>query len=286
MADTSYGKLVKPLKFQKGRGGANARELVFVSGEDLGGFDLNFIVGIYDQTGDWAPGRGAHSHPFDELLLFFGHDPDDLGYLGSDMEISLGKEQEKHKFSAPTVVVAPKGVPHCPLITEKVYQPFGHFHLALSGKYQGDHIEQEGTTNGKKYAHLVNKFPIKKGPGDANAGQIVTMTGEELEGLPINFSMGLYNKTGSWYPEKGAHIHPYDECLVFYGHDINNIAYLGAEISIELGKEHEKHTFNVPTVVIVPKGTPHFPIVCNKIEKPYSMVQVGLGAKYQVSWID
>jgi hypothetical protein len=286
MADTRYGKLVKPLKFQKGRGGANARELVFVSGEDLGGFDLNFIVGIYDQTGDWAPGRGAHSHPFDELLLFFGHDPENLGYLGADMEISLGKEQEKHKFSAPTVVIAPKGVPHCPLITEKVYQPFGHFHLALSGKYQGDHIEQEGTTDGKKYAHLVKEFPMQKGPGGANAGQIVTMSGENLEGLPINFSMGLYNNTGSWYPDKRTHIHPYDECLVFYGHDINNIAYLGAEITIELGQEHEKHTFNVPTVVIIPKGTPHFPIVCNKLEKPYSMVQVGLGAKYQVSWID
>ena len=81
VADTKYGNLVRTLNYQKGRGGANAKELVFVSGEELGGFDLNFIVGVYDQTGDWAPGAGAHMHSFDECLIFFGYDDNDLGYL-------------------------------------------------------------------------------------------------------------------------------------------------------------------------------------------------------------
>jgi hypothetical protein len=47
VAETKYGNLVKTLKYQKGRGGANAKELVFVGGEELGGFNLNFIVGVY-----------------------------------------------------------------------------------------------------------------------------------------------------------------------------------------------------------------------------------------------
>ena len=80
-------------------GGANAKELVFVGGEELGGMDLNFIVGVYDQTGDWAPNRGAHDHTFDECLLFFGYDDEDMSYLGSDMSLAIGKEQEKHYFS-------------------------------------------------------------------------------------------------------------------------------------------------------------------------------------------
>ena len=88
MTDTKYGKYVNKLKFQPGRGGANARELVFVGGEELGGFNLNFIVGVYDQTGDWAPNMGAHTHPFDECLLFFGYDDNDMNYLGSDMSLS------------------------------------------------------------------------------------------------------------------------------------------------------------------------------------------------------
>jgi hypothetical protein len=74
--------------------------------------------------------------------------------------------------------------------------------------------------------------------------------------------------------------------MIFFGHNTDNLSYLGAEIIIEIGKEHEKHTFNVPTVVSLPKGTPHFPITCNKVERPYSVMQVGLSAKYDSSWVD
>ena len=286
MAETKYGHLVKQLTFRKGRGGANAKELTFVSGDEMAGFDLNFIVGVYDQTGDWAPGAGAHAHSFDECLLFFGYDDDDLAYLGSDMEISLGKELEKHTFSVPTVVVAPKGVPHCPLITRKVYKPFGHFHLALSPKYTAERVQPEGETDGRKYSHLVKNMLVKEGPGGANAKQLISVSGDELEGFNLNFSMGLYKETGQWYPGKGANLHPYDECLIFFGHNTDDLSYLGAEITIEIGEEHEKHTFDVPTVVSLPKGLPHFPIVCSSVEKPYSVMQVGLGPKYESVWID
>jgi len=280
---TKYGSHVKKLAFQPGHGGANARELVFVSGEDLGGFDFNFIVGVYDQTGDWAPGRGAHTHPFDELLLFFGYDTQDMTILGSDMELCLGKELEPHKFSIPTAVVAPKGVPHCPLVTEKVYRPFGHFHLALSAKYAADHAEQEGKTDGKKYSNLVKVMKVQKDSGKGGANQWITMTGIDLEGTDINFTMGLYTQTGDCFPGKSAIVHPYNQVLVFFGHDTSNLKYLGAEIGIELGAEHEKHTFDVPTVVSIPAGMPYLPVVCNRLDKPFRIMQVGLAAEYKSS---
>ncbi len=285
MSEKKYGKYVNKLKFQPGRGGANARELVFVSGEELGGFSLNFIIGVYNQTGDWAPGMGSHIHPFDECLLFFGYDDKDMNYLGSDMELAMGKEYETHKFSVPTVAIVPANVPHNPLITEKVYKDFGHFHLALSPTYAGSPVKQEGTTNGKKYDYLLKKMTVKKGPGGANAAQTMSMTGKELEGLALNFTMGLYNQAGEWYPGKGACIHSYDTCLIFFGNKASDLSYLGAEITIEIGKEREKYTFDVPTVVSIPKGTPHFPIVCRRVDKPYRMMQVGLSAKYDISWL-
>jgi hypothetical protein len=283
MADTKYGDYVKQLAFTPGRGGANAKELVFVSGEDMGGFDFNFIIGVYDQTGDWAPGAGAHNHPFDELLLFFGYDDNDMSYLGSDMELSLGKEWEPHKFSVPTVGVAPRGFPHCPLVTEKVYKPFGHFHLALSATYSGDRVAQEGETDGTKYSYLMKPMVIKQGVGGADAAQFVEMSGDELEGLNINFAMGLFNQAGRWDPGHGAHMHPYDEAYVFFGHNTDDLGYLGAEITMEIGKEHEKHTFDKPTVVAIPRGVPHGPITCNKVDRPYSVMKVGLGLKYESS---
>jgi hypothetical protein len=286
MADTKYGDYVKQLAFTPGRGGANAKELVFVSGEDMGGFDFNFIIGVYDQTGDWAPGAGAHNHPFDELLLFFGYDDNDMSYLGSDMELSLGKEWEPHKFSVPTVGVAPRGFPHCPLVTEKVYKPFGHFHLALSATYSGDRVAQEGETDGTKYSYLMKPMVIKQGVGGADAAQFVEMSGDELEGLNINFAMGLFNQARRWDPGHGAHMHPYDEAYVFFGHNTDDLGYLGAEITMEIGKEHEKHTFDKPTVVAIPRGVPHGPITCNKVDRPYSVMKVGLGLKYESSPVE
>jgi hypothetical protein len=283
MVDTKYGHLVNKLSFKKGMmGGGNARELTFVGGDELG-FDFNFIVGVYESIGDWAPNRGAHVHPFDEFLLFFGYDEKDMNYLGSEIDLALGKEQEEHRFNVPTVAIAPKGFPHCPLVTEKVYKPFGHFHLALAPKYAGERVEKEGTTDGNKYNNLVKKFQVRKGPGGANAVQTISMSGAELGGYNIHFAMGLYKQAGEWYPGKGAMVNPYDECLVFFGNKTSDASYLGAEITIELGKEHEKHSFNVPTVIVIPRGMPHFPIVCNKVEKPYRMMQIGLSPEYQGS---
>jgi hypothetical protein len=286
MGETKYGHLVKTMPYREGRGGANARQMTFMKGEDLGGFNLNFIIGIYDQVGDWAPNRGAHAHPFDECLFFFGYDPEDLSYLGADMELHMGKEYEKHLFSVPMVVAAPSGFPHCPLLTNKVYKPFGHFHLAINPGYAAVPVKLEGTTDGKKYSHLFKKLPVKKGPGGADAKEKWSVSGTDLAGLPLNVTMEIRSKPGEWRTDKATHTHPYDECLVFFGHDVDNPGYLGAELTIDIGKEHEKHTFNLPTAVSIPKGTPHFPIVCNKVEKPYRFVRIGLGAKYESSPVD
>jgi hypothetical protein len=286
VAETKYDNLVKTLSFRPGMGGANAKELAFVGGEELGGMELNFVVGVYDQLGDWAPNRGAHDHPFDECLLFFGYDDENLDYLGADISLCMGKEQEKHYFSVPTVVAAPRGMPHCPLVTEKVYKAFGHFHLALAAKYSGGPVPLEGMTDGNKYTHLFHEMKVQEGPGGAAARQMLAISGDQLEGFNLNFRMSLHNQAGEWYPGRGAQVSPYDKCLIFFGHNTENLSYLGAEITIEIGKEHEKHTFDVPTLVAAPRGMPHCPITCNKLEIPYSVMEVGLGARYEVDWVN
>jgi hypothetical protein len=213
-----------------------------------------------------------------------GYD-DDLNYLGSDMSLAVGKEYEVHKFSVPTVVAAPANLPHCPLITEKVYKPFGHFHLACSGKYAGTAVKQEGTTNGKKYDYLYKTMKAVKGPGRADAKQIISIEGgADLSGIPLNFRMGVHHGTGEFYPGKSACTHPYDSVLVFFGRKTDDLTYLGADITIEIGKEHEKYNFNVPTAIWLPKGTPHFPVICNSVEHTYTVMKIGLAPKYVAEW--
>jgi hypothetical protein len=286
LANLKYTDLLTTLSFKKeaGKGGGENSRQAFVQGDNMKGFDLNFIVGIFESTGDWAPGWGAHTHSFDELLVFFGY-TNDLNYLGADMELAMGVEREKHEFSVPTIVVAPKGVPHCPLVTKKVYQPYGHFHIALGEKYSKtqQHVEQEGETDGNKYTHLYKKMPVKNGLGGPDTRQLVTMTGADLEGMNINLVMGMYDRPGQWDARKGkkAHIHPYDEAMVFFSLDQTDIGYLGAEMTVEIGEEHEQHTFNQPTVIAFPRGKPHFPLTCNKIDRPYAVMQVGLDYTYR-----
>jgi hypothetical protein len=284
VVEKKYAKHVMPMKYIKGRGGANAKQMTFMSGEQLGGLELNYVIGVYDETGDWAPDMGAHDHPFDECLVFFGYG-EDLNYLGADMSLAVGKEYEVHKFSVPTVVAAPANLPHCPLITEKVYDKFGHFHLACSGKYAGSGVKQEGTTNGKKYDYLYKTMKPKKGSGNGDAKQVISIEGaKDLAGVPLNFKLGIHDKPGEFFPGRGACIHSYDSVLVFFGRKTDDISYLGAEISIELGKEHEKYTFDVPTAIWLPKGMPHFPVTCNKVEHTYTFAQVGLSGKYDAKW--
>jgi hypothetical protein len=286
MAEQKYAKHVVPMKYIKGRGGANAKQMTFMSGDQLGGLELNYVIGVYDETGDWAPDMGAHDHPFDECLVFFGYG-EDFSYLGADMSLAMGKEYEVHKFSVPTVVAAPANLPHCPLITEKVYDKFGHFHLACSGKYAGGAVKKEGTTNGKKYDYLFKTMKVEKGRGRADAKQIISIEGaKDLAGVPLNFKLGIHHGTGEFYPGAGACVHPYDSVVAFFGRKTDDISYLGAEITIELGKEHEKYTFDKPTAIWIPKGMPHFPVVCNHVEHTYTMAQVGLSAKYSAEWED
>jgi hypothetical protein len=284
--NSKYKDLLTTLSFKKtvGKGGGENARQVFVQGRQIKGFDLNFIIGVFESTGDWAPGWGAHTHSFDELLVFFGY-TNDMNYLGSDMELALGKEQEKHRFNVPTIVVVPKGVPHNPLITEKVYRPFGHFHIALNGKYSKTqkHVPQEGETDGNKYTHLLKKMLVKNGSDGPDAKQSVTLTGPDLEGMNINLMMGLFDQSGQWdvKQRKQSHVHPYDEAMVFFSLDQTDLGHLGAEMTVEIGKEHEKHTFDLPTVIALPNGTPHLPITCNKVERPYAVMQIGLASKYQ-----
>ena len=298
-----YGHLVKKLDFKKDMGGTPARYKVYMEGYELDGISVNFVIGVYEHTGLWAPKRGykdtqdravepkplAHAHFFDEILLFFGYGADGLSNLGAELELSLGEEWEKHKITEPSVVACPKELPHCPLYTTKLTKPFAHMHIALNYEHSGKGVptrvvEQQGETDGKKYTDLVKKMPLDKKPEGALQG--FRLTGEDLTNIPLHLSMGLYDQQGQWHPEKRAKVHPYDKLLIFFGNNADDPNTLGAEITVEIGDEHEKHTFSEATVIVIPKGTPYLPLVCNKIEQPYYAVQVGFAPKEVSEWID
>jgi|WetSurSiteA1Bulk_404760.scaffolds.fasta_scaffold41596_2 hypothetical protein len=134
----------------------------------------------------------------------------------------------------------------------------------------------------KKYQDYFHELRFKKGKGGPGcADSIVELSGKELNNRNTHFSFGYFSKPGAYKNE--ARVHPYDSCLAFVGLDSAKPDYLGAEIEISLGKNFEKYTVSVPTIVCVPKGVPIGPITARKVETPYAHYEIGLESKYEAT---
>jgi hypothetical protein len=174
------------------------------------------------------------------------------------------------------------------------------------------HVSKETITHGHKYDHFfkplkpftfdlekltpaeraqyekVTSGGMKPGPGNCNS--LIWMYGKDLEGTPLNFTWGFYKSPGVWHRgpgnSDGAHVHPADEVLVFVGTDPSNIDYLGAEISIDMGAEHERYVFDKPTAVICPKGVAHNPVIARYVDRPYAFFVIGLSGDHETAYVD
>ncbi|MEM2546473.1 MAG: hypothetical protein QXM37_02455 [Candidatus Bathyarchaeia archaeon] len=297
MFNRKYENLVKRLVIRKGPGGVLPDQLVWMEGEDLEGVNLCFGGGFHGKEAGvghtWA---GAHTHKYDEILFFHGLDHSDITYLGTEMAIEIGEEQEEHIFNESSIVVVPKEIPHGP-ITNLQKKLHLHYHIVLGPETQTTWRPKEAKppkTQGTKYSHLfkplrqriIKTAEPERGPGGAD--QLVLFRSEDLEGLAVNFTWGIHSKCGVWQRHEGAskaHVHPFDEVLFFIGFEPNDINYLGAEVEVYIGKEQEKYVFDKASAVIVPKNIPHGPIVTTWVDKPFGCFTISLAKEYEVKWV-
>jgi hypothetical protein len=68
--------------------------------------------------------------------------------------------------------------------------------------------------------------------------------------------------------------HTVDEIFVYFGTDPNNIMDLGGKIEFWLGggKDAEKYVITKPSVIFVPAGLIHGPIVAREVRRPIQQV--------------
>ncbi len=76
----------------------------------------------------------AHVHDTDEIIGFFGNDPDDPYDLGGEIEIWL--EDDKHVITSSALIFVPAGMKHCPLVLTRVDRPIFHFTTVTGRKYE------------------------------------------------------------------------------------------------------------------------------------------------------
>jgi len=126
---------------ERGVGPGNGDQIVWLFGNDLEGFAVNFTWGFYSRCGKWHRGGEAHYHPEEEILVFVGLDPNDLNYLGAELELGMGKDYERHIFNKPTIAICPAAFPHLPLITRWVDKPYGFIVVCLSGEHASPWVE-------------------------------------------------------------------------------------------------------------------------------------------------
>jgi hypothetical protein len=129
-----------------------------------------------------------------------------------------------------------------------------------------------------------NQSGPKRGPG--NADHLIWLNGKDLEGMNATIIWGFSSQPGIWHRGTGAHTHPVDEVLVYLGMDPDNMDCLGAEIELDMGKEHERHFIDKSTAVVCPAGTPHLPQVTRWVDRPFAFFAVSLSGDHKTESFD
>ena len=277
MAKTKYGHLVKSFTF-KDDGPGNTRQGTEMNGEFIG-YDLNIQYGAC-----WAAGKmsGAEKHDFDQVMIFMGTDTWDMGYLGAEIELSMGEEKEKHMVTTATAVAVPQGTAHMPAEIGRMDDRFIYMTISLAAELTSTPVALDNKPS--KFAEFMRSVyrenvqhlaftrngPWHYGPfnQDTHEGAITDIRGKDFD---FHMSYESMNKAPYRFgpvPDK-PHVHPYTEFLLFMSADTDDLSDLGAECEMYMGKEMEKHVITKPSVAIQPKGLAHCPLIVNKQEKPW-----------------
>lgn len=105
--------------------------------------DDNVVEGAFQMNTAWYfdvpekdPVFDEHVHDYDELIGFYGSNPDDPYDLGAEMEVTI--DGEVHKITRTSMIFLPAGMPHMPLSIRKVDRPVFHFSIVLNPEYTGE----------------------------------------------------------------------------------------------------------------------------------------------------
>ena len=105
--------------------------MVYLDDEVLKG--AFYVECVWFWKGMEKPEVEAHTHPFDEVITFFGTNPDDPQDLCGEIEMWL--EDEQYILTKSCLLFVPKGMKHCPLHIKRVDRPIFHFTAGPAAKY-------------------------------------------------------------------------------------------------------------------------------------------------------
>lgn len=283
-----YDNLVKELTFTDDEFGY-FKKTFLVEKDFLTYEHLSIRVGICDKPGSIIEEVDAmHTHDYEQLLLFFSSDLNHMLELGGEVEVAIGETGERHKFTIPTAVAIPKGMPH--FSPRVISASRDIFFVSLSNApavkadvYPTDLKPDSGPlarmrSPYSKYCTAL-KWQSKDGylygseAYEFSGGFHTAFTGDSV-GVPFLItwqSIFLAHTMGPRTPKLThvPHVHPFDELVVLLSADSNDLEHLGGEIEMSLGKEAEVHLVDKPGITLYPAHVPHTPNVFRQPWRPY-----------------
>ncbi len=104
--------------------------------------DGDVVPGAFQMNTAWyyaLPERDPifpeHVHPDDELIGFFGSNPDDPYDLNAELEVVI--DGEARRLTKSTMIFIPGGLAHMPLRILRVDRPIFHFSIMTGQHYNG-----------------------------------------------------------------------------------------------------------------------------------------------------
>jgi hypothetical protein len=105
--------------------------------------------------------------------------------------------------------------------------------------------------------------------------------------LGYDMTLGHQFITKPYISNNPCHTHNFQEFLAWYGGNPNDPEDFGAEVVFYLGEEQEKYVFTKPTIVSLPTGFPHCPLMVIRVDRPIVQIEimlVGEGGTREPLW--
>lgn len=209
-----------------------------------------------------------HAHPYDELLYFFGSDPDNPEKLNATVEFGIGEEWQKLTFDKTAVLRFPAGLRHAPVYVRKVERPFFFGHIMESNSY----AKVDDNAPEKVKAADVTGEDIVKIPEFRKTGYgAAALFNGKAQGV-VDTIINLHFIKQSAAIDRPAEANGYNQFSILMGGNPTKIPEFTAVAEITLGNEEERQAVNSTTVVHIPAAMPAKPIVFRNVTSPVCMM--------------
>jgi hypothetical protein len=280
-----YGKWIKPLFFEHWQ--EPFRQVTAHTSEFP---NLHIEYGSPAMAGRLGLNE-AEVHDYNQVMIFMGSDPRNIGDLGAQVELCIGPERERHMITTSTAIFIPKELPHMPATIVRMDRRFIVMTISQTSApksvpapkadrvYDGEPIAGLSLMRSKYRENIPIMLWERKGawhygqqnPDDAE-GYITSISGSKTLFAFHMMYEGINKAPYRFGDPYKPHVHSYDESLICMGADCDDLSKLPGEVVMCMGPEMEKHVITVPTLIHLPKGFPHCPTTVMKADKPFFFI--------------